>query len=217
VTASATAEQAPEEREWRIPGNVVLAFYLAVLAALWSSLNVTWSECTFAPIVAQPDTHALRYDLIRRDRAGAYLQARSEHDGVHLVGSGFRTPGVGLFMRGEMVFGELDCPIGIPHRHPQVPADPELVIAFSAKRGVSPLSVVASVSNGRQYLYSARIPLQTDWQETRIHMNELGPGNGNFPDLMGTKYLMLAFDPPTAVDFTVRDFRLLRAPRSVRQ
>jgi hypothetical protein len=215
--ASATSGQEPSDREWRVPANAVLAFYLAVLLALWSRLNVTWSECTFAPILQQLDTHSLRYNLIRRDRADAHLQARSEHEGVHLLGSGFRTPGVGFYMRAESVFAELDCPVEVPHRHPSVPVDPEIVIAFAAKRGSTPLSVYASVSNGRQYLYSAKVPLQPNWQETRIHMNEVGPGNGNFPDLTGTKYLMLAFDPPTAIDVTVRDFRLIRAPRMVQQ
>lgn len=196
------------EAELRLRPSTIFTLYAAVFATLCVLFQMQLGHFTLMPKLHQLDPSLPRYQLLHADYAATRVRAWAQRDELRIEARQLRLPGVAVVLRADKLFVEHDCPLAVPHRH--LTERGQLVIAFEAKSTGRPAFATAQISDGRSSLYSAPLPLSSNWSKLRVPLNQMGFGGANFAELVNSRFLLVALQSESDLHVSLRNLRLLK-------
>jgi hypothetical protein len=191
--------------------------YAGIFAAFAQLMGINWQDLSPVNRTTLVDARALQLQLLHDDAPGARVAARLDSNGIHLSATNLRKDGAQLLIESPLV--ELDCPLLAPHVHP--PREPEEVVVAVEARSNSPgtaLRAAIGLPTSSRLVQRLRVAppvlLGSTWQALRLPLDSFSPEMPTVARSGLIASLLLRFEPPTQLDVSLRNPRLVRVPRA---
>lgn len=213
---SAGADRTGEARGNMVSPGLRAGGIAAVFVAMTFLLEIEWERLSPVHSVSVADSRALKLRISHEDGANATLATALDADGLHLTGSGFRGPGARVEIPNPPA--EHDCPLGVPHVHAAPTGPDDFVISLEARSRRRGSALAIGIGSPTLVRYAKRmrwhppVGLDTSFREIRVPVDAMLPKTRSPASAAAIAVLALEFDPPVAVDASVRNIRLLRVP-----
>jgi hypothetical protein len=193
-------------------------FYAALFAAFAQLMRINWQDLSPVNRTTLVDARALQLQLLHDDAPGARVAASLDQNGIHLSATNLRRNGAQLLIESPLV--ELDCPLLTAHVHPPPRELEQVMVAVDARSSTAGTALRAAIglpTSSRlvhQLRISAAVPLGPAWQTLRLPLDSFTPDAPTVARSGLIASLLFRFEPPTQLDVSLKNPRLVRVPRA---